>query len=79
MPGRGCNEAELCQPHHEPMTGGCFKFCAVIETEQEGRFLVETRPIFISHGFGGPLMEDYLGKTVTIAWNRETDAVVVIG
>ena len=70
--------AELGQPRHEPMTRGNFSFSAVIETEREGRFLVETKPIFLSHGFGGPLMEDYLGKTVTLAWNRETGSVVVI-
>ena len=72
-------KAELCQPRHAPWTRGCFTFCAVIETEREGRFLVETQPIFLSHGFGGPLMEDYVGKTVTLAWNRETETVVVIG
>ena len=69
---------ELCQPHHAPIGRGMFSFMGVIETEEEGRFPVETHAIFQSAG-ARMQMEDYLGKTVTIAWNRETDLVVVIG
>lgn len=71
-------KAQLEKPRHQPLSRGVFTFCAVIDTEQIGQFLVVTNPIFVSHGFGAPLMEDYLGKTVTIAWNRETGMVVVI-
>lgn len=70
--------AELSQPHHAPLGQGLFSFMGVIETEADGRFAVETHAIFHSSGVG-LLMEDYLGKTVTLAWNRETDMVVVIG
>ena len=70
---------ELTQPRHAPLARGMFTFCGVIETEQHGRFLVETHAIFAGRGVIQPLMEDYIGRTVTIAWNRETDMVVVIG
>lgn len=70
--------AELSQPHHAPYGRGLFSFMGVIETERDGRFAVETHAIFQASGIG-LVMEDYLGKTVTLAWNRETDMVVVIG
>ncbi len=69
---------ELGQPHHAPLGHGMFSFMGVIDTEEDGRFAVETHAIFQSAGTH-LLMEDYLGKTVTLAWNRETDMVVVIG
>lgn len=70
---------ELNQPHYLPLSRGTFTFMGTIETEEDGRFAVETHAIFQSHGIGAPLMEDYVGKTVTLAWNRETEMVVVIG
>ena len=70
---------ELTQPRHAPLMPGMFTFCGVVQTEAQGRFLVETSAIFAGRGIIQPLMEDYLGRTVTVCWNRETNVVVVIG
>ena len=69
---------ELNQPHHAPLRRDMFSFMGVIETG-EGRFAVETDAIFAGRGIVQPLMEDYIGRTVTVGWNRETETVVVIG
>ncbi len=69
---------ELSQPHHAPLGRGLFSFMGIIETEEDGRFPVETHAVFQGAGWG-LVMEEYLGKTVTLAWNRETNMVVVIG
>ena len=69
---------ELNQPHHAPFRREMFSFMGVMETG-EGRFAVETYPIFAGRGIIQPLMEDYVGRTVTLGWNRETENVVVIG
>ena len=69
---------ELSQPHHMPMLRGMFTFMGIIE-DNGSRFAVETHAIFAERGIIPPLMEDYVGKTVTICWNRETEMVVVIG
>lgn len=69
--------ARLAQPH----TGfprDFMYFTVVLETQEEGTFVANTHSVF--HTRQGPLsLEDYVNKTVTIAWNRETDMVVVIG
>ena len=70
---------ELDQPHHAPLGRGLFTFMGVIETGTDGRFAVETHAIFAERGIVQPLMEDYIGRTVTVGWNRETGMVVVIG
>lgn len=70
--------AELIQPHHAFFGRGLYRFMGVIETERDGRFAVETHALF--HSGGNWLrMEDYLHRTVTLAWNRRTGTVVVIG
>ena len=69
---------ELGQPHHFPMLRGMFTFMGVVEADGS-RFAVETHAIFADRGIVQPLMEDYIGRTVTIAWNRKTEMVVVIG
>lgn len=69
--------AELMEPHRV-FPGRSYRLMGVIETERDGRFAVETHAIFRSGGMWLRL-EDHLGKTVTLAWNRETGTVVVIG
>ena len=71
-------KTELSRPNHFPMTRGMFTFTGIIEADGS-RFPVETHAIFAGHGIIEPLMEDFVGKTVTIAWNRKTEMVVVIG
>lgn len=69
--------AQLNQPHGARWGRGAMYFTVLLEDE-DGRFVVNTRPIFASYGIGTPLMEDYLNKTATIAYNEETEAVVII-
>ena len=71
--------SELIQPHSYPLNRNAYCFMAVIEEPQGNRFAVETHSIFRVRNIPGPKMREYAGKTVTIAWNRETEMVVVIG
>lgn len=41
--------------------------------------MVDTNAIFRSYSLLGPSLEDYVNKEVTIAYNRFTERVVVIG
>ena len=68
----------LSQPHSGKMRG-TFYFTIVLETEERGRFAANTSPIFQGHGWLGPLLEDYVNREVTIAYNLSTEQVVVIG
>lgn len=54
-------------------------FTVMLEDPRDGsRFFADTHAIFNARG-GHPSLEEYTNSTVTIAWNRETDMVVVIG
>ena len=69
----------LRQPH-----GGLIRdtiyFTAMVEDPEGGRkYGVDTHAIFFTRGICQPLMEDYANATVTLAVNRETGMVVVIG
>lgn len=70
--------AKLSQPHsgswHHAM-----HFTVVLETEAKGKFVVNTASIFQTRGWLGPLLEDYVNREVTIAYNEDTETVVVIG
>ena len=70
---------ELDQPHSYPLNRNSFAFMAVIEEPQGKRFAVETHSIFRVRNIPGPKLRDYVGRTVTLAWNPRTDMVVVIG
>lgn len=72
-------KAKLTHPHGSKWIRSGMYFTVILEHPEGGKFFVNTRPIFQSHGIVGPLLEDYLNKTVTIAYNEETEAVVVIG
>ena len=72
-------KATLSQPH-----GGLIRdtiyFTAMVEDPAGGRkYGVDTHAIFFSRGICQPLMETYANTTVTLAVNRETGMVVVIG
>lgn len=55
-------------------------YTMVLEDPEDGRkFIADTNAIFYSHGTMSPTIEEYTNKTVTIAYNRETGSVVVIG
>lgn len=72
-------KASLTKPHGSIWGRGAMYFSVVLEHPEGGKFVVDTRPIFQTYGWVGPLLEDYLNQTVTIAYNEETEAVVVIG
>lgn len=54
-------------------------FTVVIEDPEGGRFTADTNAIFLTHGVMSPLLEDYVNQTVTVAYNEETENIVVIG
>lgn len=68
----------LKQPHSGKLRG-TFSFTVVLETQEQGRFAANTAAIFQGGGWMGPHLEDYVNREVTIAYNRATDLVVVIG
>ena len=68
---------KLLQPHASYFR--LFHFTILLEDE-EGTIITRTRSFFdIGKSSFGPSMEDYLNKTVTVAYNQETGQVVVIG
>ena len=58
--------------------GRVIYFIVKLEEEGEAPIFKNTRAIFTTYGIG-PRLEDFLNKTVTIAYNPETDNVVVYG
>ncbi len=68
----------LKQPHSGDMRG-TFYFSILLETEERGWFAADTASIFMGHGLQGPYLEDYVNREVTVAYNRSTEQVVVIG
>lgn len=71
-------KAKLSQPHSGKLRGS-FYFTVVLETQEQGRFAANTAAIFQGGGWMGPLLEDYVNREVTIAYNLSTEQVVVIG
>ncbi len=69
--------ATLSQPH-AGFPRVYMYFTVVLEDPDGGKFLVNTNTIFQSYGHIGPTMEDYVNQTVTIAYNEDTGAVVVV-
>jgi len=70
--------AKLASPHGGQWVRDSMYFTVLLEDE-EGKFVVNTRAIFSASRWTPLRLEDYLNKTVTIAYNEETEAVVVIG
>ena len=71
-------KAKLTQPHSGLWYRSMY-FTVALEYPGGGKLIVNTRPIFQTRGWLNPRLEDYLNKTVTIAYNEETETVVVIG
>ena len=69
----------LSSVHHKPFLKGGMYFTVVIEDPDGGRFTADTHAIFAAYGIAEPLVENYINRTVTVAYNRETEMVVVIG
>ena len=50
-----------------------------IDPDTGEKFFADTHAIFFTRGICQPLMEDYANTTVTLAVNRDTGMVVIIG
>ena len=72
-------QTKLSTFHQRMWTRGMMCFTVVIDHPEEGTVAVSTNPIFASYGWEQPLLEDYMNRTVTVGYNRETGMVVVIG
>ena len=72
-------KAKLTQPHGSMWSRNAMYFTVVLEHPETGKIIVNTRPIFQTLNWKHPQLEIYLNRTVTIAYNEETEAVVVIG
>ena len=68
----------LSQPHPGALRYTMY-YTVLLEDPEGRKFPARTHAIFYSRGFIGPTIEDFTNKTVTIAYNRETGMVVVIG
>jgi len=73
----------FCKTKLSSPKGGEFrhtiKFTVLLEDSEGKKFVADTHSIFYTHGLVGPLMEDYVNQTVTIAHNEETGMLVIIG
>ena len=56
-----------------------IRFAVLLEDSEGKKFMANTHSIFYTRGLVGPLLEDYVNRTVTVAYNEETGMVVVIG
>ena len=50
-----------------------------LEIPEVGMVHDETAAIFVAHGLGSPLIEDYVNREVQVGYNRFTGRIVVIG
>lgn len=67
----------LSHPHANKFHA--FYFAVELDSPETGPISTKTSSIFLARGWLGPLMEDYVNKTVTVAYNDATHHVVVIG
>ena len=56
-----------------------FHFTVTLEGTEKGTVTANTSSIFLARGWLGPILEDYVNKEVTLAYNEETGQVVVMG
>lgn len=71
------HKATLSQPHANKFHA--FYFAVELNSPEKGSVTTKTSSIFLARGWLGPLMEDYVNRDVTLAYNEETGQVVVIG
>ena len=72
-------QATLSQPHGGLVRDTMYFTALVIDPNTGEKFFADTHAIFFTRGMFQPLMEDYANTTVTLAINRDTGMVVVIG
>lgn len=56
-----------------------YSFTVTLDHPKISRRSRQTRPIFIPYGVFEPLLVNYVNQSVTVAYNPETDILVVIG
>ena len=71
------HKALLRQPHANKFHA--FYFTVELTSAEKGRITTKTSSIFLARGWLGPLMEDYVNQTITVAYNPATETLVVIG
>ena len=72
--------ATLDQPHITAWKAHHVYYTLTLEDPVYGcKYHVKTRSIFQRRGFIGLLEVEYTGRNVTVAYNRATETVVVIG
>ena len=69
--------AKLSHAHRSKWVEAMY-FTVLAEDADGNQFPVNTRAIFSTHSLAGMRLEDYINKTVTIAYNEETETVVII-
>ena len=72
------HQVVLDQPHWGDRRDGVY-FTVTVEKSDGSTVAVDTRDIFVNNTVFGPRPEDYINKTITIAYNEKTKMVVVIG
>ncbi len=69
------HRAKLVQPYAR-FGMGMYSFAAILEDQSD---VLQTDAIFAVRSLDLPQMQDYVNQTVTIAYNPETEMVVVMG
>ena len=72
-------KATLATPHGGLMRDTIYFTALAVDPDTGEKFFADTHAIFFTRGICPPLMENYANTTVTLAVNRETGMVVVIG
>lgn len=72
-------QATLTTPHGGMLRDMIYFTAVATDPDTGEKFFADTHAIFFTRGIFQPLMENYANATVTLAVNRETGMVVVIG
>ena len=72
-------KATLATPHGGLVRDTVYFTALATDPDTGEKFFADTHAIFFTRGIFQPLMEDYANTTVTLAINRATGMVVVIG
>ena len=71
-------KVRLSQPHASRWFH-VFYFTIVLSDVPGTPLVTNTSAMFLAHGWLGPILEDYVNKEVTVAYNAKTRVVVVLG
>lgn len=80
---RCCGSYFFCRTVFSSPKGGSLRdtirFTLVLEDPEGYKFVAQTHSIFDTHGNSRLAFENYVNQTLEVAYNEETDTVVVIG